>query len=289
MIVACCLWLYVMNEQNPIIERSFVVNLETQGLQSGMMVFNAPAKVSVKVRSTRSILGDLSPDMIKAYVNLKNLKVGQHTVTVACSFPRGEVVEINPKVVNLYVDVTKEKTFPVSTKVIGTSNSDLTVGRRAVNPGEVKVKGAAHRVDAIDKIYAPLDITEHKEDFVSQVALVAVDADGVEMPDLVLEPAEVSVDAKIVHQLTTGKLEVQANFTGSLPPTLKLGKVEIVPAQIQVTAAPSVLEKMTSLATEPIDLGKNGNNGTIEVPLQIPSGVRSEVRSVSVRISVENK
>ena len=100
-----------MNEQNPIIERSFVVNLETRGLQSGMLVFNAPSKVNVKVRSSRSILGDINPDAITAYLNLDNMKVGQHSVTVACDFPKGEVLEISPKVVNLYIDVSKEKSF----------------------------------------------------------------------------------------------------------------------------------------------------------------------------------
>ena len=75
-ILACCLWIYVMNEQNPIIERSFVVNLETRGLQAGMLVFNAPTKVNVKVRSSRSILGDLNPEAITAYLKLDNMKVG---------------------------------------------------------------------------------------------------------------------------------------------------------------------------------------------------------------------
>jgi YbbR domain-containing protein len=56
------------------------------------------------------------------------------------------------------------------------------------------------------------------------------------MPDLTIEPAVAAVEAKMVHQLITTDLNVNANLTGSLPSNLKLAKVEIVPSQIKVTA-----------------------------------------------------
>ena len=287
-VLACCLWIYVMNEQNPITERTFVVNLETRGLQSGMMVFNAPSKVNVKVRSNRAILGDLNPEAISAYLNLENMKVGQHAVTVACDFPRGEVLEISPKVVNLYIDTGKEKNFKVTTRVVGIPNSDLTVGRRVVTPTDVRVKGAAHRVDTVEGVIAPLDITERKDDFTAHVNLVAVGADGIEMPDLTIEPATAAVEAKMVHQLITTDLSVNANLTGSLPSSLKLAKVEIVPSQIKVTAAPSLLEKINSLSTAPIDLSKVNTNANIKVPLELQEGMVVDVPAVEVRLTLAN-
>jgi YbbR domain-containing protein len=287
-VLACCLWIYVMNEQNPITERTFVVNLETRGLQSGMMVFNAPSKVNVKVRSNRAILGDLNPEAISAYLNLENMKVGQHAVTVACDFPRGEVLEISPKVVNLYIDTGKEKSFKVTTRVVGIPNSDLTVGRRVVTPTEVRVKGAAHRVDTVEGVIAPLDITERKDDFTAHVNLVAVGADGIEMPDLTIEPATAAVEAKMVHQLITTDLSVNANLTGSLPSNLKLAKVEIVPSQIKVTAAPSLLEKMNSLSTAPIDLSKVNTNANIKIPLELQEGMVTDLQAVEVRLTLAN-
>jgi YbbR domain-containing protein len=287
-VLACCLWIYVMNEQNPVTERTFVVNLETRGLQSGMMVFNAPSKVNVKVRSNRAILGDLNPEAISAYLNLENMKVGQHAVTVACDFPKGEVLEISPKVVNLYIDTGKEKSFKVTTRVVGIPNSDLTVGRRVVTPTEVRVKGAAHRVDTVEGVIAPLDITERKDDFTAHVNLVAVGADGIEMPDLTIEPAVAAVEAKMVHQLITTDLSVNANLTGSLPSNLKLAKVEIVPSQIKVTAAPSLLEKINALSTAPIDLSKVNTNVNVKVPLELQEGMVVDVPAVEVRLTLAN-
>jgi YbbR domain-containing protein len=216
------------------------------------------------------------------------MKVGQHAVTVACDFPKGEVLEISPKVVNLYIDTGKEKTFKVTTRVVGIPNSDLTVGRRVVTPTEVRVKGAAHRVDTVEGVIAPLDITERKDDFTAHVNLVAVGADGIEMPDLTIEPAVAAVEAKMVHQLITTDLNVNANLTGSLPSNLKLAKVEIVPSQIKVTAAPSLLEKINTLSTAPIDLSKVNTNINVKIPLELQEGMVADVPSVEVRLTLAN-
>ena len=52
--IACCLWIYVMSEQNPIVEKEFAIPLASRNLAEGMIVFNVPEKVSVRVRGTRA-------------------------------------------------------------------------------------------------------------------------------------------------------------------------------------------------------------------------------------------
>lgn len=36
-LIACALWMYVMNEQNPLVERNYVVNLELRNVPEGMI------------------------------------------------------------------------------------------------------------------------------------------------------------------------------------------------------------------------------------------------------------
>lgn len=288
-ILACCLWLYVMGEQNPIVERSFVVNLEQHNLAAGMMVFNAPAKVNVKVRAARGVLGEVDSHNVKAYINLENMKVGQHTVTILANFPQGEVVEISPKVANVFLDVTKEKLVPVTPRIVGIPAQDLTLGKRSVTPSEVKIKGPAHRVDAVDKVIAPLDVTERKDDFSAQVNAIAVSSDGVEMPDIVIEPALVSVEAKMVKQMVTVDVPIHAKTSGSLPGNLQLIATETMPKTVQVTASPSLLEHNQVFNTLPIDISKMTGSNAVQVPLSLPAGVISDVRYVEVRFSIVPK
>jgi YbbR domain-containing protein len=144
-------------------------------------------------------------------------------------------------------------------------------------------------VDTVEGVIAPLDITERKDDFTAHVNLVAVGTDGIEMPDLTIEPAVAAVEAKMVHQLVTTDVSVKANLTGTLPAGLKLAKVELVPAQLKVTAPPSTLEKTTAIATAPVDLSKVNGNMAVKVALELPEGFVSDTHNVEVRLSVEKE
>ena len=60
LIVACGLWLYVMSEQNQVIERDFVVKLQQRNVAENMVVLNAPDNIKVKVSGQRSLLGGVT-------------------------------------------------------------------------------------------------------------------------------------------------------------------------------------------------------------------------------------
>ena len=88
--IACCLWIYVMSEQNPIVEKEFAIPLASRNLAEGMIVFNVPEKVSVRVRGTRTALANMPESDIFAFVNLSKLSVGTHTILVNARFARGD-------------------------------------------------------------------------------------------------------------------------------------------------------------------------------------------------------
>ena len=70
-LIACGLWIYVMTDQNPIIERSVEVQLKQVNLPENMMVFNAPDRVTVKVRGSRSLVTEDSEKLIQLLLTLK--------------------------------------------------------------------------------------------------------------------------------------------------------------------------------------------------------------------------
>ena len=37
--IACCLWIYVMSEQNPIVEKEFAIPLASRNLAEGMILW----------------------------------------------------------------------------------------------------------------------------------------------------------------------------------------------------------------------------------------------------------
>ena len=121
------LWLYVMSEQNPVIERDFVVKLQQRNVAENMVVLNAPDNIKVKVSGQRSLLGGVTEKEVIAYIDCDGRDVGQQYLPVHAQFPEGQVVEVYPNNIYVYLDKISERTMPVETVVIGLPANDYAL------------------------------------------------------------------------------------------------------------------------------------------------------------------
>lgn len=179
-LIACALWMYVMNEQNPLVERNYVVNLELRNVPEGMIVLNTPDKVRVKVQAQRTVLGDITEKEVTAYVDFADKNIGQQALPVKAQFNQGTVLEVYPNNIYAYLDSVTEKVMEVDTRVIGIPASDFTLSKREVIPDSVTVKGATHRINEMARVVAPVDVSERENDFQVESTLIAMSANGVD-------------------------------------------------------------------------------------------------------------
>ena len=286
-IAACCLWIYVMTDQNPIIERNYEVRLHQTNLPASMVVFNAPERVTVRVRAARGILSDDAENQITASINLKNTTEGQQNIPVKVVFTKGEVVSVTPGEVSVYVDTVSEKKVPVTTRVIGQVSEDLTVGSSVITPSDVTVKGATHRLDKISKVVAPIDITNHSDSFSAESELVAVSDDGYDIPNMTITPERVMVQAKMVRQMLTVELPVKVEMSGNLPEGIKVTQTTVTPSKVRITAPPSVLKDLHEIKTRPVDVSTLTGSQSVAAELDLTDKAIPETRSVQVLFSVE--
>ena len=286
--IACCLWLYVMGEQNPIVEKEYAVPLVTRNLTEGMIVFNVPEKVSVRVRGTRTALANMPESDVFAFVNLSKLSVGTHTILVNARFARGDVVQVTPPAVNLFIDVKKDKIVPVTAEIIGSPNKDFAVDSHLLTPSEVKVEGAATRLEALDKIFVPVDVGGRSEEFTVTQKPTAVAKDGMDMQDVTIDPAEIIVRTKLKKKIQTITVPVKVAYKGELAGGLKITSATVNPFKVTVSGAPSVVEPLKELNLEPVDLGKITKNATVPVKILLPAGVTAARETVDVDLTVED-
>ena len=286
-LIACCLWLYVMSEQNPIVEKEYAIPLVSRNLTEGMIVFNVPEKVSVRVRGTRTALANMPLSDIFAFVNLSKLSVGTHTVLVNARFARGDVVQVTPPAVNLFIDVKKDKIVPVAVEIIGSPNKDFAVDSHLLTPSEVKVEGAATRLEALDKIFVPVDVGGRSEEFTVTQKPLAVAKDGMDMQDVTIDPAEIIVRTKMKKIIQTVTIPVKVSYKGELAGGLKLTSATVNPFKVTVSGPPSVTDNLKELNLEPVDLGKITENATVPVKLILPDRVTAARQTVDVDLTVE--
>lgn len=286
-LIACCLWLYVMSEQNPIVEREFAIPLASRNLTEGMIVFNVPEKVSVRVRGTRTALANMPESDIFAFVNLNKLSVGTHTVLINARFARGDVVQVTPPAVNLFIDVKKDRIVPVTAEIVGSPNKDFAVDAHLLTPSEVKVEGAATRLEALDRIFVPVDVGGRSEEFTVTQKPLAVAKDGMDMQDVTIDPAEIIVRTKLKRRTQMAAVPVKANFTGTLPEGLKMTSSTVNPFKVTVSGPPSEIENLKELELEPVHLDKITKNATVPAKIILPAGVRADRQTVDIDLTVE--
>lgn len=290
LLIACAMWVYVMTDQNPIVERSVEVHLQQNNLPNNMMVFNAPEKILVRVRGSRTqVMADNLDKQISASINLRNITEGQQSLPITVTYAGGEVVTVTPKEVSIYVDTVSEKKVPVTTRIVGAVSSDMTIGTSVITPPEVTLRGATHRIDKVNKVVAPIDVTDHTGSFEAESDLVAVSDDGYDIPNMRIIPERVMVQATMVSQMLSTHVPVKLVMTGELPKGIVVTKTEILPESIRITAPPSVLKELKEVKTKPMDISKLDGSVVSAVELDLPEKLIPELRTVQVRISVERQ
>ena len=290
LLIACAMWVYVMTDQNPIVERSVEVQLQQNNLPNNMMVFNAPEKILVRVRGSRTqVMADNLDKQISASINLRNITEGQQSLPITVTYAGGEVVTVTPKEVSIYVDTVSEKKVPVTTRIVGAVSSDMTIGTSVITPSEVTLRGATHRIDKVNKVVAPIDVTDHTGSFEAESDLVAVSDDGYDIPNMRIIPERVMVQATMVSQMLSTHVPVKLVMTGELPKGIVVTKTEILPESIRITAPPSVLKELKEVKTKPMDISKLDGSVVSAAQLDLPEKVIPELRTVQVRISVERQ
>ena len=289
LLVACGLWVYVMTDQNPIMERNVEVRLQQMNLPNHMMAFNVPDKVVVKVRGTRTKVSDNLENKIVATLNMKTATEGQQTIPVKVSFANGDVVQVIPSEVSVYVDTVSEKKVPVVTRIVGAISNDMTIGHSVITPAQVTLRGATYRIDKVNKVVAPIDVTDHQGDFQTESELVAVSEDGYDIPNMKIIPERVMVQATMVSQMLSVDIPVKLVMRGELPKGIIVTKSEVLPDKVRITAPPSMLKELKAINTKPVDVSKLEGSMVVAAELDLPEKVIPELRTVQIRLSVERQ
>ena len=288
-LVACGLWVYVMTDQNPIMERNVEVRLQQMNLPNHMMAFNVPDKVVVKVRGTRTKVSDNLENKIVATLNMKTATEGQQTIPVKVSFANCDVVQVIPSEVSVYVDTVSEKKVPVVTRIVGAISNDMTIGHSTITAPQVTLRGATHRIDKVNKVVAPIDVTDHQGDFQTESELVAVSEDGYDIPNMKIIPERVMVQATMVSQMLSVDIPVKLVMSGELPKGIIVTKSEVLPDKVRITAPPSMLKELKAINTKPVDVSKLEGSMVVAAELDLPEKVIPELRTVQIRLSVERQ
>jgi len=275
--VALVLWMYVMNEQNP--QVTYVVRdvpIRMENLDKDKFALKDSSQtytVNVRVRGRRSLITNLKPNDIDAVVNLRGRMEGDNLLPLSVNVPNNiELVDFSPKEILVSLDAIIEEQMPVTVEITGTPAGGYAYQSPTVKPSAVVVKGPRTMVNAVKKVMAQADVGGKSRTFTSILPLRVLNGQGQDQKDIEFRPDVVEVTVPIIPVSTVSITPV---VSGSPAEGFVVTNISSEPSSIVVTGDRDVLNRLSTVQSETLDINGYTRDITREVKIVFPEGIQA--------------
>ena len=300
LLLAVATWLVVAEQVNPPqTVRIDNIPLRTAGLnQDLLIVSNIPAEISAEVQAPQDIAVDLSPQSLRATVNLEQLSAGDHRVAVDVRPVDDQVRVITKEPVSLDMELQPRATRTMTVALVIPDRETLPfsyeiTGDPSVTPPQVLVTGPAEVMETLNRVEVSVPLRGARASVNEERPVVLKDAEGNLLAGLTTDPADVQVAIPISQRFNTRDAAVHVVITGTVAPGYWISNINVEPKTVTLLGPPSTLEQIGGFVdTVPVDVTGAAGDIVRRVPLAPPAGVSAlnergvSEGSVEVRISV---
>ena len=282
------MWVFVMKDQNPVIEMTYTVPVQVQNLDQNYLVEGVPSEVRVHLRGPRNAIFDINPSVLKAYVNMKTARVGQENVAINFTAPTGTFIDsITPENVTVTVDEYMVKELQVQAQPLGTVPNDIAIKDSKVMPTTVTISGPAHLVSRASYAVIRINLDKHRESFTEVGDILPVDSAGNVVEGLTITPKGAQIQYELERIRMEKKVPVQANVVGNVPSGYTVKRVVVEPKELTIVGKESILNGIDGVKT--IDIPVNGATGSFtgNYSFVLPEGVTTSTDRVVVKVEIE--
>ena len=287
LISAIIVWLYVMRDQNPVIEVAYTVPVQVQNLDQNYLVEGIPKEVRVRLHGPRNAILDINPNILKAYVNMKDARLGQDNVSIQFTAPTGTYIDsMTPENVTVTVDEYMVKELQVQMQPLGTVPNDIAIKDVKIIPTTVTIAVPAHQVSKASYAVSRTNLDKHRESFTEVGDILAVDTAGNIVEGVTITPKSAQVQYELERIRMDKKVPIQANLVGTVPAGYIVKRVDMEPKELTITGKESLLNAIDGVKT--IDINVNGATGNFSgnYSLVLPDGVTTSTDRVVVKVEI---
>ncbi len=304
LLFAILVWGYVMMDENPMrvktvdniaasfegeadmISRKLIIRGNRTEVLSG---------ISSRVNTRLTEYADLKSGDVKATISLRNItEAGVYELPIYPTSTKGDVESTTPNAVEVEIDDLVTKRIPIEYKII----RDLPEGYWAAEPvlsrTEVDVQGPAQDIARIVRGMCMIDLSNRTESYNEAMDITLLDENGVAVDGSVLygQLASVSVKQTIMHKKTL-PVNVASALLGAdnLANNYEIAQVQVTPMTVDVAGKVDVLDTLSEITVENIDLASRSESLLASAKLIVPEGVTltKEDDLVSVYVDIREK
>ena len=302
-LIGLLIWLTVVNISNPEVTRTrtvpvTVVNADVltsagkcYSIQGGENV-----TVSYQVRSRDAYR--IEADTFRAVADLSNMYSVTGSVPISVEVVKNKDLligtpAVRPNVIHVSTEDLQNKSFPVSSGVLGQVVPNHSVGSITVHPETIMVSGPMSQVGRISSVGILVDVTGHGEDFSGTEKPRFFDANGNVISfgeeGLTTEPAEIAYE---VDMLMGKTLTLRFEVFGNAAPGYRFTSAESAMKSVAVVGEDAVLNTMNELVIPGTALNVEGarenRSVTVDLSQYLPDGVQVRGNSLAtVNLKVE--
>ena len=303
-VFAVLLWWTVVNIDDPIDVKQYYVDVAVTNPEvvtnagKSYQILDDTKTVTVTVKARRKVLDEIRSSYIVATADLREMQDSSVPIRVKIMGYEGscESITAYPQNIQVRVENTMKKTFPITTVASGTPRDGYVVGSMTASPKTVDISGPESAVSKISKVVAKVDVAELSTDTSIETELIYYDAaDNRLDKSLLSSNCDKNGVSVFVDIWNTKKVNLQFDTSG-----IKTAKgyvftgIEVEPQAIRIAGTTEQLNALSQLEIVAEELKKTDVSANEEVIIDItkhlPEGIimaDSDENSIVVRILVE--
>ena len=287
-VFAFCLWLIVMNVENPTMPQTFsniTVKFENAEIltEQGLMydVLDGTDTIrNITVYGPRNTVEQLKEEDIVAVADFNNL-TNVNTIPIEFSTSRfnSEITDIRGSISTVKLNVEKEKTIRLVLRVnaVGEPADGYLLGSMTPDQNQITVTGAESVINTIDKAIAEVDVNEATAGIATYADVKLYDKEGklIESDAITQKVTSVRVGVEI---LATKSVPIYYTVMGT-PANgyLATGEIDSEPALVTIAGTSSVLKNVARIEIPAEELNITGQSAnmltTVNVKEYLPNNV----------------
>ena len=288
LIVAFFMWVYVMADQDPAINDSYVVPLTISNAPYEFIPLCDDKTIKLETRAPRSYFVKYDANAFRVFANLEGLGEGEHQITPQVIMPQGfELLNILPQTVTVKLDPLIEQQMPIEITTSGAVPQDSAIKDMEKSMDAVTVVGPKTFVEQVAKVVGTVNLSNNTSSFELQIPMHAVDDKGNGISRVRVVPSVVTVSVDIESGIKKRIVPVVPELT--VADGWELTKITIEPAQVEISGAESVINSIVTLKTTSVTVQTGQRIFKSNLKLVVPDGVTVKENEVSVSAEVIRK
>ena len=268
------------------------VPIERPDVPAGFILRGQLGDVAVKLSGpegvvTRVALADLRATIDIAGIEASRPEPHDAKVVVTVLTEGVHVIDVSPATIAVRLERITSRTVVVQTKLANEPPKGSQAGLTSVSPKEVRVIGPESSVAQIAAVFATVRFGDVATDISDSAPAVPVDANGLPIDGLQVEPGVVVVNVPLLPTATTKTVPVLWTLRGAVANGYWISNVVTDPVAVTVSGEQSAIAQLARIDAAPVDVAGLTASRTTRVALVLPEGVElMQTTDASVTVTV---